>query len=155
MWFDCFVRRVRRWWCNLFTPPKPSPFFVLFEDQHNFFLEYGMAHTKKMTIALPALREDEQAFKDEHDAGIASRHLLITVNGSLLVDTQVALDVPQFVQGGIPAGSTVDIDLSNVLTDGHEGLPTTRSVLAPAEPKPIPSPDSFEVTFEDEPHVHE
>lgn len=114
-----------------------------------------MAHTKRAIILLPPLRDDEQNFKDEHEAAIAARHLVVSVNGIEAVNTQVALDLAEHTVGGIPAGSTVQIDLSNVLSDGHEGLPVTRTVTAPPEPQPIPQPDPPNVRFEDEGHEPE
>lgn len=136
----------KKWWISLLLPPRPSPVFVILMEDNS------MSHTKRAIIAIPAPREDELSFKDEHDAGLASRHLVVSVNGSVVVDMQLPLNQADFTQGGVPAGSVLDISLSNVLTDGHEGLPVTRTVTAPAEPKPIPVPDSFGVTFEDEPH---
>jgi hypothetical protein len=154
MWITYYARALKRWWLQLLLPPKPSPVVLLFLNS-DIEGEGGMAHSYRALIALPVLRQDEIDFKDEHDSGIVARHLLVTINDTNTVDQQVPVDMPQFTVPGIPAGSTVIVNLSNVLADGHEGLPVSRIVTAPSEPKPIPLPDHAEVTFEAEEHEHE
>lgn len=146
---ECLIsqlaREIKTWWNDSSCIPKPSPFFMLFLDEDN------MSHTKTLIVAMPDLTDIEKNYKDESGATIVGRHVIVTVNGSVAQDVTLAFDQVSFTHGGIPAGSSVQVDMTNILTDGHEGLPKSRTATAPPAPQPIPIPGDFTMIFEDEP----
>jgi hypothetical protein len=136
------VCAIRRWWEDLFLPPRPSDFYVL------FLKEYGMSHMKKATVVLPGLRPDEQKFSDEVSA-ILSRRLSYNIDGGEEFVVDVPLTQPTIDIGEVPANSIISIGIANVDTDGHVSEYNVREVQAPPPTHAVPVPDAVTVTFED------
>jgi hypothetical protein len=135
------ARTIRRWWDSLLLPPKPSDFFgVVLEDK---------MHTKKLVLALPAMRDDESAYLPK----IVSRQLIYQIGDpsiSTPISVSIGTDATQYEIGGIPNNSHVNVSLVNVTENGWTSEPTIRSFDAPS---PVPQPSDFTGSWEEEPDV--
>ena len=105
--------------------------------------------TYPATILMPALRDDEKAFKTPSGAAIDRRRVTIKVGDADPTTQDVPLDQPQIGVTHVPAGAALAVGWANVTTDGLVSDYTTRTVTAPAEPVVVPTPDAGSITFGD------